>query len=263
MTNTHRQRLIAAILPGLALAVIGALPAHAERLVVALASERIGITSSFSGTQVIAISVVERDGQSVSRSGDYDAVVLVRGPLRTQVTRRKVRWLGLWVNGPSRTYVGTPTYFAALANRPFSDIANDRLRAEHSLGLDALKLSTRGRLPGGDEDRVFRDAFVAAKKADALYFEGETNISFITDNVFRSHIPLPANTPVGAYSVEVLLFSGGALIARSEGAFETVKEGLEATIFRASREQPLAYGLFSVALALAMGWIAGIVFRRN
>jgi len=124
MSVPGRMLLLGVLLANLSLAGL-ALPARAEKLVVVLAAERIGITSSFSGTQVVAITVVERDGQSISRSGAYDAVALIRGPERTQVTRRKVRWAGLWVNGPSRTYVGAPTYFAAIANRPFADIAGD------------------------------------------------------------------------------------------------------------------------------------------
>lgn len=237
--------------------------ARAEKLVVVLAADRIGITSSFSGAEVVAITIVERDAQSVPRSGDYDAVVTVRGPERTQVVRRKVRWAGLWVNGPSRTYVDAPTYFAALANRPFAELADDKLRAEKSIGLDSIKLSTRGRLPGGPEDKAFRDAFVSFRKADGLYYEGDKNITFINDTVFRTRIPLPTNTPVGKYNIEVLLLSGGAVISKGDASFELVKEGFEASVFRASRQQPIAYGVFSVIVALGMGWVAGIVFRRN
>lgn len=251
---------------GLLLAVLcfaGAPSGKAEKLVVVLARDRIGITSSFSGTRVVAITVVERDGQSISRSGAYDVVALIRGPERTQVVRKKIRWAGLWVNGPSRTYVGAPTYFAAIANRPFTDVAGDALRAEQNLGLDFLRLSTRGRLPGSGEDRAFRDAFVATKRADGLYMENDKGVVFINDHVFRASFPLPANTPVGTYRIDVLLLSQGVVVARSEATFDLVKEGFEASVFRASREQPLVYGIASVALAIAMGWVAGIVFRRN
>ncbi|OQW53941.1 TIGR02186 family protein [Candidatus Raskinella chloraquaticus] len=262
MSVPGRMLLLGVLLANLSLAGL-ALPARAEKLVVVLAAERIGITSSFSGTQVVAITVVERDGQSISRSGAYDAVALIRGPERTQVTRRKVRWAGLWVNGPSRTYVGAPTYFAAIANRPFADIAGDDLRAEHNIGLDFLRLSTRGRLPGDVDDKAFRDAFVAAKRTDGLYVESDRGVTFINDTVLRASFPLPANTPVGSYKIDVLLLSQGAIVARGEASIDLVKEGFEASVFRASREQPLLYGLASVVLAIAMGWMAGIVFRRN
>lgn len=253
---------LSAALVVLGLAVQG-MPAQAEKLVVALASERIGITSNFSGASVVAIAVVERDGQSISRSGDYDAVVVVRGPARTQVIRNKVRWAGLWLNGPSRTYMGAPTYFATLGNRAFADMAEGKLRGDYGIGVDFLKLSGRGRLPEGAEDKLFRDAFVASKRAEGLYVENEKAITFINDTVMRARFPLPPNTPVGVYSLEFLLLSQGALVARGEASFELVKDGFEASVFRISREQPLAYGIASVLLALAMGWTAGIVFRRN
>lgn len=249
--------------PAIVASTVLVAPAGAEKLVVVLAADRIGITSSFSGAEVVAITAVERDAQSIGRAGDYSAVVIARGPERTQIIRRKVRWAGLWVNGPSRAYVNAPTYFAALSNRPLAEIAADELRADKNIGLDFLKLSTRGRLPGNDNDKAFRDAFVETRKADGLYVERDRNVAFINDTIFRTRIPLPANTPVGKYNLEVLLFSGGTIVARGETSFELMKEGFEASVFRASRQNPFAYGMFSVILALGMGWVAGIVFRRN
>jgi hypothetical protein len=39
------------------------------------------------------------------------------------------------------------------------------------------------------------------------------------------------------------------------------KAGVGRWLFNLSRERPLAYGLLSVALALAAGWLAAAAFR--
>ncbi|MCY4209042.1 MAG: TIGR02186 family protein, partial [Roseovarius sp.] len=39
------------------------------------------------------------------------------------------------------------------------------------------------------------------------------------------------------------------------------KVGLESWLYNLSREQPLAYGLMSLAIAIAAGWFASAAFR--
>ena len=39
------------------------------------------------------------------------------------------------------------------------------------------------------------------------------------------------------------------------------KVGLERFLFRLSRDNPLAYGLMSLAIAIAAGWLASAAFR--
>jgi hypothetical protein len=51
------------------------------------------------------------------------------------------------------------------------------------------------------------------------------------------------------------VISSGATIIRVE------KAGIERWLYNLSREEPLTYGLMSVALALAAGWLAAAAFR--
>ena len=55
----------------------------------------------------------------------------------------------------------------------------------------------------------------------------------------------------------------GALVAKTETAFEIVKVGFEQFVANTARQNGFAYGLATVALALMTGWMASIVFRKD
>ena len=73
----------------LAFAYLGVSPATAERLVAALSSHRVAITSNYTGGLGVAFGAIERDGQTVARAGNYDVVVTVTGPRQSIVVREK------------------------------------------------------------------------------------------------------------------------------------------------------------------------------
>ena len=62
-------------------------------------------------------------------------------------------------------------------------------------------------------------------------------MTFLTPTLFRTGIPLPAEVPIGTYKVEIKLFSDGALVTRTETAFEIVKVGFEQFVANTARQQ--------------------------
>ncbi len=243
--------------------LLGALPARAERVVLALSSEKIGISSNFTGAELTVFGVIERDQQSTSRAGAYDVAVILRGPARSVVTREKQRMFGVWVNGAARTYVAAPSFFALASTRPLVDFAEESVRQAHDLGLDALQLIERANRGIDDEKQRFRAAFIDMKRQDKLYSEAMGAVKFMAPNVFRGRILLPANAPIGIYAIEVVLLNGGQVIGRQSTNLQIYKTGFEQAVFDASRQNPLWYGLLSVVLALGSGWLASVVFRRG
>ncbi len=81
------------------------------------------------------------------------------------------------------------------------------------------------------------------------------------DTLFRADVVLPANLTEGEYKVRLFLLRGGRVVAEQERLIGVRKEGLERFIFNLSREQPLIYGLLSLALAALAGWGASAAFR--
>jgi hypothetical protein len=71
---------------------------------------------------------------------------------------------------------------------------------------------------------------------------------------------LPANLVEGDYSAQFFLVRDRAVISSGTTTIRVEKTGLERWLYNLSRQQPLAYGLMSVALALAAGWLAAAAF---
>ena len=59
------------------------------------------------------------------------------------------------------------------------------------------------------------------------------------------------------------VFNGGALVAKQALFFTVSKSGVEQTVTRAAYVYPLAYGIFTVLIALFFGWLASAIFRRD
>jgi len=109
----------------------------------------------------------------------------------------------------------------------------------------------------------FRTALLRLKSQHGLYFEEPNAVTFLTPNLYRAAIPLPAEVPVGTYEVDVKLFADGLMIARTNSAFEIYKVGFEQFVANAAREHGLIYGLATAMMALFTGWLAAVVFRRD
>jgi uncharacterized protein (TIGR02186 family) len=96
-----------------------------------------------------------------------------------------------------------------------------------------------------------------------LYLERTNAVTFLTPTLFRTAIPLPADAPIGSYEVDVKLFADGVMIARERSAFELYKVGFEQLVANAARHHGFVYGLGTAGLALLVGWLASVVFRRD
>jgi uncharacterized protein (TIGR02186 family) len=252
------------------LAALGAIaassiPATAERLVASLSNHRVMVTSNFTGDELVLFGGIEQDTASRPRRGGYDIVVTVTGPRQTTVTFRKARILGIWVNADSRVFENAPAYLAVLSNRPLDAITNTETLRRLQLGLDNFPLPQRASVNIADaaSDDPFRLALIKLKSDQGLYREASNGVTFLTPALFRASIPLPAEVPVGTYEVDVRLFADGAQIARAPSPFEVYKSGFEQIVTNAARDHGLLYGLATAMMAIATGWFASVVFRRD
>ena len=240
-------------------------PAAAERLVVSLSNHRVPVTSSFTGEDLVLFGTIEPDAGKTALRSAYDLVVTVTGPRHTLRTRRKERVLGIWVNVDSREFVRAPSYLSILSNRPVSDIAHQDVLRRLQIGLDNFLLPQRIGADIADtvRDDPFRVAFVRLETQHGLYRESSTAVTFLTPTVFRAAIPLPADVPTGNYAIDVKLFAGGAMVAGTNSALEVIKAGFEQYVAEAARDYGLFYGFVTALMALVIGWIGSVVFRRD
>ncbi|MDO9298280.1 TIGR02186 family protein [Bradyrhizobium sp.] len=257
---------LAAVVLALALgAGFTASPAQAERLIVSVSNHRVTVTPNYSGEELVLFGSVEKDASTPATRTSYDLVVTVSGPRADMVTRRKERKLGIWINTDSREFLKVPAYLALFSNRPFDAIASPEVTRRQQLGLNNVLLTQR---VGPDYADVvpndpFRSAFVRLRSQHGLYREETSAVTFLTPTLFRTGIPLPGEVPIGTYDVEIKLFSDGALVTKTDTAFEIVKVGFEQFVANSARNNGFAYGLATAFMALMTGWMASIVFRKD
>ena len=94
-------------------------------------------------------------------------------------------------------------------------------------------------------------------------------MTFLTPDIFRAGIPLPATAPPGNYDVEVALFADTVILARTQTHFEMVKTGFEQQVGEVARDWSLLYGVATAAarpllrLARQRDLPAGLIRRKR
>lgn len=255
--------MIRALALAFAVLLTAAVPASAERLTIALSTNEIDISASFNGLPLTIFGVIEPDASGPPADPDYQVAVVVLGPRESVVVREKERVLGIWANADGRIIIMPPSFYALSASAPVEYLAPQTTLSRLQLGFDNIAFIYQGGAqindPAADD---FRQAFLRLKEEERLYSQDEI-VTFIGNSVFRTSAFLPANLPVGDYTVVAYLFSRSELIARAEAAVRVSKTGFEATMASFAHTQPLPYGLICVAMALFVGWLGGVIFRRD
>jgi len=248
----------------LLIALASIAPASAETLITSLSNHRVLINSNYTGTSIAVFGAIERDAQTIARATSYDVVVTVRGPRQLLTVREKQKVGPVWVNQEQQKFPLAPAYLSVLTSKPIDEITSVQLRQRQKIGLAAIINApdfTYER--GGGADREFREALYRLKAQEGLYLEDERGVTFLTPDIFRASIPLPATAPPGEYDVQVVLFADTVILASTVTHFELVKTGFEEQVGAVARDWSLAYGLATAAMAIFFGWLASVIFRRD
>ena len=240
------------------------LPARAEKLITSLSSSRVLITSSYAGAELVLFGVIERDGATVARSGGYDIVITARGPRGPLVVRQKRQAWPIWLNLDQRRYIDIPAFLAVLSTRALKDITGPEMAERLRIGIDHIIKEPDALTRDFDREAAgYRQALIRLKQERALFSADERAVTFLSPNIFRAVIKLPAVAPLGTYEIESRLFVGGTPLAQSDNQLEVSKIGFEAIVAATARDYPWLYGLVICFLSLFSGYLAHVLFRRN
>ncbi len=253
-------RRLALIVCAMGVALSASAAAQAQSLVATLSTDNVPIVSNFTGEKIAVFGVIE-PGKSVRPKDSYDVVVTVRGPRGAVTVRRKEQWGPMWLNLDARRYIAIPAFIAIVSNRPLDRIAQAEVRDDLRIGVDALippQAASRGA-----NDPVFRNALQRIRRQQGLFLENNSGVQFITPTVFQAQIALPGAIPLGAYDVEIALFADGALAARTSLKFSVTKYAVEQWVAEAAHRSPVLYGAATSLIALLIGWLASVIFRRD
>lgn len=234
-----------------------------ETIQIGLSTDRVYITSDFAGADLTIFGALDFADPLFARQGRYDVIVVLEGPARPVVVRRKSRVLGMWINTWSETFVDVPVSYSVATTRVWQDITSPDSYRQMALGADNIALIPENR----DGDAATLTEFTAAlrdrKKATGLYSERVGGVQFLSQSLFRATLHLAPNVPVGTHRARAFLFKNGLFIKESSAQLAILKAGFEQRVHRIAQEHGLFYGLAAVFLAVLTGWVGRLVFRRD
>jgi uncharacterized protein (TIGR02186 family) len=234
------------------LALLSGRAAHAQQLVADLTDHLVAITTGFHGTNVTLFGSIEGGG---------DVVIVVRGPERETVVRRKSRNAGIWLNTRSVSFGNAPGFYQIFATKPIEDVVPVSLRQINEIGVDQLKLTPVGRF-SHEEVPNFRTALIDSLQADGLYGHGSGRVEMLGDKLFRATLAFPPNVPTGTYTIQVYLLRKGDIIAAQTTPLIISQTGFEADVNQFATNQAVPYGIVAVLAAAMAGWVASLLFRN-
>ncbi len=243
------------------LGLLIAATAPARAIVTDLSNNRIEIRYSFDGAELILFGSTGSTKVDI-RAGDYDVVLVVRGPEAPTVVRRKGRVAGIWVNKDDLRFPAAPGYYAVAATRPLEEIASPIAFASYGIGFANLPLVADSGEGLMAPDPQFRQALFRLRSDEGLYRQELDTVRVVGQGLFRTDVHLPANVPVGEFIVETFIFQNGSVKARDRITLSVDKEGFERAVYDYAHEYPFFYGITAVIVALGAGWLAGVLGKK-
>ena len=238
--------------------LLAAPPVSAEQLVSGISQDLIQITSNYTGSDIVVFGAVEGE-QGADNRAPRDVVVVVRGPDTDITVRRRDRVAGVWINHDAAKLSGMPGYYFLASTRPLKAIAPPDALAHYNIGLQNLQPDS---VHSHHDYEPFRQAALRHLTQDRFYAETPGGVEFLSETLFRAHVPVPAGVTRGQYNVEVYLFRGGVVESAQSTPLFIDQTGLERRLFNFAHNQPFGYGLAAVMMAVIMGWISSLLFRR-
>lgn len=251
--------------PRLLLAILAVLLSHVaasarEEVVAGLSQSRVAITANFDGTEILIFGAVKRSSPP-PRDPPLEVVITVEGPAEPLTVRRKEKWALIWLNRDAVEIDSAPSFYAVSTSGPLRDVLSNTEDLRHAITVKRAIRSV-GAPPGISDSKNFTDALIRIREKAGLYQLNEGAVAITDATLFETRVALPANLTEGNYRVRVFLTRGGRIANSYDTVIFVQKVGLERFLFTLAHEQPLVYGLLSIAIAILAGWAASAAFRH-
>ena len=232
--------------------------ALAEEVVMGLSQSSISISTNFSGSDILIFGAIKRE--TAIPQGDLDVIVTIAGPSTPLTLWRKDRALGIWINTEAVEIDRAPSFYAVATSGPLEEVLSQTENLRHRISIP-LAIRSVGAPETIDDAQSFTEALIRIRTENGLYKLLESAVEVQEQTLFRASISLPANLTEGDYPARIFLAREGAVIAQYETVIDVRKVGLERYLFTLAHQQPLIYGLMSLAIAILAGWGASAFFR--
>ena len=215
----------------------------------------IELSTRFDGTSLLVFGAIS--------PGDERASLLVEviGPPTSVDIRKKVQIWGIWVNKKIAQFQGIPSFYQiSISNskHPFlKEVEYQRLK---SIFYDSLETTSMSENDKSKEQ--YHNELIRLKKKLGNLSAFEEKINVIDNKLFSYKVNLPKKIYPGIYKIKMTLIDQeGIELSKSEQSVNVSKVGLQEFLSSNSKNSPVFYGLFSVIIALFLGFSAAQLFR--
>lgn len=224
---------------------------HAKPIVSGISSNEINIDTKFNGTNILLFGA----------KGDAGNIVIaVRGPKKNFLVTKKERLLGVWYNGQRAIFDNVGSFYSLFSTFDNNKTSNELLQSLE-LGSANIKYDVKSNSSKKEEDN-FQLQLINKLEKDSLYSQGANKIDFLDETLFKVIIKFPKNIAQGVYTVEIYLINEDNLLSFQSIPIYVNQIGVSADISKYAHQQSLLYGIFSVIIALIIGWAANYLFTK-
>ncbi len=241
----------------LVLLTLFALPLRAEEVVLGLSQDSVSISTNFDGSEILIYGAIKREAP-IPDGDPLQVIIAVAGPSQALTVRRKERKFGIWVNTDAVEVDAAPSFYAIATSAPWDEVISDTEDLRHRVSIPRAIRSVGSEI---SNSQSFTDAVIRIRTKSEQYQLRESTVRLRQDTLFDTAIAMPANLTEGEYPTRIFLTRGGQVVSTFETEIDVRKVGLERWLYALSRQQPLLYGLMSLAIAIAAGWAASAAFR--
>lgn len=226
-----------------------------NKMTAEISTDLVQINTGFDGVNLLLFGTA---------NGTNNIIIVIKGPLETNIIRKKTRVASIWVNTEKVIIENVPTFYAIASTRPLNQITTQSILKKYGIGANnfltnILKQANAKTMDISDE---YKNALVRLKNKLGLYIDNPIKIKLIEEQLFRANIKFPANVGTGKYTAQIYYFKDGLLLDVINKPILVEKIGIGADVFRLAHSHSALYGIIAILIAVASGWIAAAIFRK-
>ena len=218
--------------------------------------KEIELTTRFDGSKILVF------GALTDTKNDPTLIIELVGPEQDITIRKKSKVWGIWVKKDYANFEKIPSFYQInstnLNSDKRSEIGNRKLEKYFFSKFRNKETATQKKL----EKKAYFSELLRLKKNINNIRLFETEISVLQKKLFFSTIELPQKIFPGKYKVIIsLLNENHEVIKSSEEIVKVSKTGIQKFLSFNAANNSTFYGIFSVMLALFLGFSAAQIFR--
>jgi uncharacterized protein (TIGR02186 family) len=224
---------------------------YANPLISGISANEINVNTEFKGAEVLLFGAKNDVG---------NVVVVIRGPKKNFMINKKEKLLGVWYNGQRVNFVDSYGFYSLFSSFKRGDLIDSDL-IEYELGKNNIKFKT-DQVIAPSKINEFRLELIDLLEKNKYYHPDVKKIDFLDETLFKLTIDFPKNILLGNYIIEIYLLNNGSVLSYQAIPIYVNQIGISAKISNFARNQEILYGLFSVMIALFVGFITNYFFVK-